>query len=78
MNWVKPLPCILTGVLGELMVMDVGKILVIVGTTKLPTARLSAEDVPPPGAPVATVTCIDDGLAMSVGVIPACRTVELT
>lgn len=63
---------------GEFAVMEFGVMLVIVGTEKLATVKLTAADVPPPGVPVTTVIGIVAGLAMSAAVMAMVNLVELT
>ena len=63
---------------GEFTVMEFGVMLVIVGTEKLATVKLTAADVPPPGDPVTTVIGIVAGFAMSVAVMPMRKVVGLT
>ena len=68
----------LTMVSGEFTVIEVGVMLVIAGTGKLATVKLTAAEVPPPGVPVTTVIGIVAGFAISIGAIPIVNFVELT
>ena len=75
----NPLPKILTKVSGELILMELGLTLVIVGTRNVLIVSVAADaEVPPPGWPVKTVTCTMAGVAMSVELTTVVRVLELT
>ena len=75
----NPLPKILTKVSGELILMELGLTLVIVGTGNVLIVSVAGgAEVPPPGWPVKTVTCTMAGVAMSVELITVVRVLELT
>ena len=75
---VNPLPKILTKVSRELTLMELGLTLVVVGTRKLLIVSVAGAEVPPPGAPVKTVTGTAAGVAMSFELTAIVRVLELT
>jgi len=76
---IKPLPVITSEKLAPPAVTVTGVSSVMAGTGfALLMTKVTAPEVPPPGAPLKTVTLADPALAMSIAGIAAANSVALT